>query len=309
MVRAPRASWCFFKKKPRLAIFNQTDWSIGRIHSEVVNHLSDDYDFTIFDWNNTNDVQSFNNTWKEYDAILSNGVISNYINDPAFHKKCICVCWAEPKLEGNHFIEVIGESKDILWAAPTGEIAIALKRHFNIDAEFAIAGVNSEHFYPTRKINKIRTLGLNGIPFINKGWDLVKRPQMFVDICKEVRCSPEFINNRDLNEHHNLYKDIDMYVCTSTHEAGPYGIAEAAFCKIPVISTPVGFASRFKSIKTFNTVDEAVKIINELNSDPVKLEKYVNDVYDELTEKLDWNYAIQRYWKPLIEKRLNLNKS
>jgi len=186
---------------------------------------------------------------------------------------------------------------------------MALKRHFNIDAEFAVAGVNSEHFYPTRKIDKIRTLGLNGIPFVNKGWDLVKRPQMFVDICKQVRCSPEFINNRDLNEHHNLYKDIDMYVCTSTHEAGPYGIAEAAFCKIPVISTPVGFASRFKSIKTFSTVDEAVKIINELNSDPAQLEKYVNDVYDELTEKLDWKYAIQRYWKPLIEKRLNLNKS
>ena len=186
---------------------------------------------------------------------------------------------------------------------------MALKRHFNIDAEFAVAGVNSEHFFPTRNITNIKTLGLNGLPFVHKGWDMIKRPQMFADICKSAGCSPKFIYDQDLNKHHNLYKDIDMYVCTSTNEAGPYGIAEAAFCKIPVISTPVGFASRFKSIKTFNTVDEAVAIIKDLNSDPAKLEKYVNDVYDELTEKLDWKYAIQRYWKPLIEKRLSLNKS
>jgi glycosyltransferase involved in cell wall biosynthesis len=172
-----------------------------------------------------------------------------------------------------------------------------------------VAGVNSEHFFPTRKINKITTLGLNGIPFVNKGWDLIKRPDMMVDITHKAKLKYKFINNQPLTDHHNLYKDIDMYICTSVNEAGPYGIAEAAFCKIPVISTPVGYALKFKSIKTFTTVDEAVSIINDLNSNPKKLEKYINDVYEELTRNLNWKHVAKTYWKPLIEKRLNSNKT
>ena len=96
-----------------------------------------------------------------------------------------------------------------------------------------------------------------------------------------------------------------MYVCTSTHEAGPYGVAEAAFCKIPVISTSVGFGSKFSSIKTFNTVDEAVTIIKELNSDTKKLNDYIESVYLELTANLNWKDLCDKYWRPLIEKRIN----
>jgi len=129
------------------------------------------------------------------------------------------------------------------------------------------------------------------------------------DIAKGANIKPLFIHDKSHEEHHNLYKDIDMYICTSRSEAGPYGIAEAAFCKIPVISTPVGYASKFKSIKTFTTVDEAVSIINDLNSNPKKLEEYINNVYEELTQELNWEYVAKTYWKPLIEKRLNSNNS
>ena len=132
---------------------------------------------------------------------------------------------------------------------------------------------------------------------------------MMVDITRQAKLKHKFINNQPLTEHHNLYKDIDMYICTSVNEAGPYGIAEAAFCKIPVISTPVGYALKFKSIKTFTTVDEAVSIINDLNSNPKKLEEYINDVYEELTRNLNWKHVAKTYWKPLIEKRLNSNKT
>jgi len=124
-------------------------------------------------------------------------------------------------------------------------------------------------------------------------------------IAKKANLKSLFIYDKASDENDNLYKDIDMYICTSTSEAGPYGIAEAAFCKIPVISTPVGYASIFKSIKTFTTVEEAVNIINELNSDPKKLEKYINEVYEELTTKLNWEHVASTYWKPLIEKRIN----
>lgn len=160
-------------------------------------------------------------------------------------------------------------------------------------------------FPPNRNIKKITTLGLSGTPGIQTGWDLIKRPDMVKDIANGAGINYSFISGKPYTDHDNLYKDIDMYICTSTSEAGPYGIAEAAFCKIPVISTNVGYAQIFKSIKTFNTVAEAVDIINELNSDPIKLEKYINEVYDELVANLSWDIVIQKYWKPLIEKRLN----
>ena len=172
-----------------------------------------------------------------------------------------------------------------------------------------IAGVNKKDFFPTRKINKITTLGLSGRPGTHDGWDYIKRPGMMKNIALNANIKYEFIHSKSSNEHHNLYKDIDMYICTSRSEAGPYGIAEAAFCKIPVISTPVGYASKFKSIKTFTTVDEAVSIINDLNSNPKKLEEYINDVYEELTRNLNWKHVAKTYWKPLIEKRLNSNKT
>ena len=96
-----------------------------------------------------------------------------------------------------------------------------------------------------------------------------------------------------------------MYVCTSTSESGPAGIMECALSKIPVISTLTGHAKNIKSIKTFTTVDEAVKIINELNSSPQVLNDYIEEVYNEVIKEYDWSTVAPKYWIPLIEKFLN----
>jgi len=293
-----------------VATFNEKGWAIGRIHTGLGQSLSDEYEFVHYDWSNPDHVKELwaDGGWKEYDIILGNGTLSDIPNLPReAYAKMICGIWSIPNLS-SHFREIIIPRKEILWGSVGDDLSKYLKETYNIESHPIIAGVDEHLFHPYRKITKIRNLGMNGKPFANDGWDKVKRPQMMVDIADEIDGKAIFIHDKELSEGHLMYKDIDMYVCASTNDRGPYGIAEAAFSKIPVISTPVGFAKTFKSIKTFTSVEEAVKIIHELNSSEELLNDYVNKVYEEFTQKLSWQYVSQRYWKPLFEKRLSLNK-
>lgn len=226
---------------------------------------------------------------------------------PEAYEKMVCAIWSMPRLS-NHFRETIMSDERISWACTGDDLEQYLREEYHISASQVVAGVSPNDFYPTRKITKIKNVGLNGIPFVNSGWDEIKRPEMLVDIANGIGGEPIFIHGKDLSEANTMYNDIDMYICTSTNDRGPYGIAEAAFCKIPVISTNTGFALQFKSIKTFNTAEEAIEIINELNSSEEKLEKYIDDVYEEITQALNWEHVVNTYWKPIFEKKLALNK-
>lgn len=220
----------------------------------------------------------------------------------------ICAIWSIPNLS-NHFREEIITRNGITWCSAGEDLQHILKESYNIDSLSVIGGVSPNEFIPTRDISYIKKIGLNGIPFINSGWDEIKRPQMLVDIAKGINGEAVFIHGKDLTESNTMYNDIDMYICTSTNDRGPYGIAEAAFCKIPVLSTKTGFAIKFKSIKTFDTVEEAIEIINDLNKNPLKLNAYIEDVYNEITRELNWKTVAEKYWKPVFEKKLILNNS
>jgi hypothetical protein len=93
-----------------------------------------------------------------------------------------------------------------------------------------------------------------------------------------------------------------MYVCTSTHESGPGGILECALSKIPVISTRTGHGKNIKSIKTFNTTQEAAFIIKNLNSNKKALKEYVEEVYNEVINEYNWDSVVDKHWVPLLEK-------
>lgn len=219
----------------------------------------------------------------------------------------ICALWSMPNLS-NHFKEIILPIEGITWCSAGKDVQQYLTDTYGIDSFLISAGVSDTDFYPTRRITNIKNIGLNGTPFSNTEWDKIKRPQMLVNIADKINGNAIFISGKSLDNPHTLYDSIDMYVCTSINDRGPYGIAEAALCKIPVISTKTGFALEIKSIKTFDTVDEAVAIINELNSSPELLSKYVDEVYEEVNNKLNWSKVVQKYWIPIFEYHQSLNK-
>jgi glycosyltransferase involved in cell wall biosynthesis len=249
-----------------------------------------------------------NGGWKDFDIILGNGTLSGLENLPKeAYEKMICALWSIPNLS-NHFKEIINPIDGITWVSAGQDVSEYLKSNYDIDSNQVIAGIDPTLFYPTRKITTINRLGINGVPFINKEWDKIKRPQMLVDIANGIDGIATFIHDNSLDDGYKMYNNIDMYICTSTNDRGPYGIAEAAFCKIPVLSTKTGFALKFKSIKTFETTEEAIQIINELNQDPKKLNSYIEEVYKELTENLSWDAVNQKYWIPVFENHQSLNK-
>lgn len=207
----------------------------------------------------------------------------------------------------SHFKEIIIPRKGITWCTAGEDLSDYMLSAYNIQSYPVLAGVSSIEFPPSRNVSKIKTIGLNGIPFVNPGWDKIKRPLMLIDIAKGIGGTAEFIHSKDLTESVTMYDSIDMYICTSTNDRGPYGVAEAAMCKIPVISTKTGFALRLKSIKTFETVEEAVEIINQLNESPEILKSYIEEVYTEVYNNLRWSQVVDNYWKPIFKKHQLLN--
>lgn len=216
------------------------------------------------------------------------------------YNKIICAIWSIPNLS-LHFKELINPRNEITWCSAGEDVAEYLNHEYGIESHQVMGGVSSNDFYPTRNVNIIKKLGLNGTPYINPEWDKIKRPHMLNDIANGIGGEAIFINGKHLDDGYKMYEDIDMYVCTSVNDRGPYGIIEAAFCKIPVISTKTGVALKSKTIKTFETVEEAVNIINDLNSDPLKLRAYINEVYEEITAEYSWENITEKYWIPIFE--------
>jgi len=218
--------------------------------------------------------------------------------------KMLIGVWANVGTDNNHFAETLKYTKGPVFHCVTDKIKSGLKKVYNVDATLINIGMDLNLFKPFKEVTKIETVGLNGHPNIGEEWCKVKRPEMLKDIAKKSACKELFIF--DSKEHGSkIYEDIDMYICTSVHESGPGGILECALSKIPVLSTKTGYGVNLKSIKTFDTADEAAAIINEPNSSPGLLSKYINDVYDEVINQYNWDDVAINKWVPLIEKRLN----
>jgi|14BtaG_2_1085337.scaffolds.fasta_scaffold03486_3 glycosyltransferase involved in cell wall biosynthesis len=301
-------------KKKRIAIWTEGGWALGKIYEGLKDSLQFKYDVDFYNWhdNNANKKLWIDGAWRDYDIIMGNTAVTFWPEDYGFFKKMpkelidkmIIGIWANLNLDNNHFKESIRYTEGPTFHCLTPEIQESAKLMYNIDATIAKPGTSTSEFFPFKKVDKIEVIGLNGDPRIGGEWSKIKRPDMLVDIAQKSNCQHSFIFNS--SEHGcMIYKDIDMYVCTSTSESGPAGIMECAMSKIPVISTKVGYAKTLKSIKTFTTVDEAVDIINELNSSPVLLNNYVDELYNEVIKEYDWVTAAPKYWIPLIESVLN----
>ena len=300
------------KEKLKIAIWSETRWSVGRIHNSLMKYLSNWFDFDFYDWSKPErSCELFTNgKWKNYHKILGTTTLVFGCLEHKFLKeipielqrKMLPVAHC-PIFNNERFWEDLSDLPYINYGGVSQETVDNIKEKSGKDAFFLPTGVDIHQFSPSRKITQIQTIGFCGnANTAGENWCQVKRPDVLKQIANKANINFNFIHSKHYTENAKLYDSIDMFVCCSLFEGSGQGIIECAAANIPVISTKVGYAKMFKNIKTFETVEEAVEIINYFNENPEELEKYVNVLGEEVRTEWNWEYIAEKYWKPVIEK-------
>ena len=296
------------EQRPKIAIFSEKKWAFGRIHHALIKYMKQWYDFEYFDWGNQVDlIRLFRNEeWKNFDIILGNTVITYAMVESGwmsvvpqeYLNKCIAVghtsAMKHPILR-----EYVKNKEGPLYCGITQEVVETIFDEYQVKCKLTPIGIDLDHFYPTRVITQIKRAGIIGNP--DNSID-IKRIDMFREICTRANIEPVFIFGKDFELHNKLYDDIDVFMYTSSKEGAGLGILEAACCNIPVITTKVGYSLYLKNIKTFDTVDEAIVLIQWLDSGNIK--EYTETLSHEIRTEWNWKTVCEKYWKPICEKRL-----
>jgi hypothetical protein len=119
---------------------------------------------------------------------------------------------------------------------------------------------------------------------------------MFFEICKQAGVEPVIIKDRKHGK--EMYEDVDAVICTSTVEGLPTAFAEVVACKIPFISTNVGIVRDYSNVKTFETTEQAVKLIQHLNKSSKNINEYVEKLYKDIVPIRSWENILSTYWVP-----------
>jgi glycosyltransferase involved in cell wall biosynthesis len=312
------------KISKKIAIWCENNWAMGRIHNDLIKYMKKNVDkfiyvFDYLDWNNKENTFKLVKEWESYDLIISNSTIYNskynffkhLYENPKFISKILCVSHC-PLINHPYFNEKIdGLSSEQQQSANLGHISKLgvqnLKSYYNlgINPSWLPCGVDLENFKIKERINfPLKNIGFIGKPEQNESSD-IKRIVMFQEIISKTGLNPVYIHSKPFTEYDKLYEDIDMLICTSVVEAGPLGIFEAAACGIPVISTKVGNVSQLSSLITFETVEQAVEIIQGFNTNPSVLQKYLYNVTDEVRNNWSAENLINKYWRPVIDSIIN----
>jgi len=110
------------------------------------------------------------------------------------------------------------------------------------------------------------------------------------------------------------YRDLDVFVCTSINEGGPYPPFEAAACGCPVVSTDVGMVSGWEELRKLDliakpcmneqtaevTLDELEARIVGLRDDPVRREKVGNCLRNSVIENYNWERLAPKWIEAMV---------
>ena len=291
----------------KIAVWSSAVWAVGRIHKALINSLGEFFDFTFFDWGVADDSSNLWNNWEKYDIIMGTTGITYHQKDIGFmtsipeklKPKLLAVVHHE-LLNHDQFTErIFYHDGSVKYAGITPAIVDIIQKetpHSNPPPLLPI-GVNIEHFHKTREIREIQTVGQVGDGTSNMD---IKRPHWLKEIADLTDTKALFLSGKPMEFHNKIYDWVDMLVVTSSVEGVATSICEAAACHIPVISTRVGYANQLKTIKTFDTPQEAVEIIKYFNSNPQKLEEYIKELADEVRTQWNWTTVAMKYWKPVL---------
>ena len=302
-------------KKPKVAVWSRGSWSLGRIYKDAINVLSDEFEFRFFDWGLHEDNVEYFSSLDSYDIIMGNSAITFMPDTPAsttpdhILKKMIPSVHAYD-LNINSFNEQVPEyaKEGPLWCGVTPKVVDMVKDVGGIDCGLMYNFVDTDKFKRTEHSGEILKIGMVNISYTDLDWNKIKRPEMFIEIAEKAGVEYKFIQGYGPECTNEMYADIDLLIVPSTDESFSLPIIEAASCGVPVISTKIGVSQYLRNIDTFETVDEAVNLIHRLKNDKNYLKNYTTYLTNEVRNYWNSTYVVNKYWRPILHKRLEINK-
>jgi glycosyltransferase involved in cell wall biosynthesis len=293
-----------------------TGGAMGIIHRDIKSIIDEKYpdiQFELMDWaEKDNYVYLFNQkAWKNWDLIIVDPYIAKVLDSGWLFKdlpieeqnelkdKFIPVYHHEVDVPADHFNHGWYEGWFTTPICSINPYIVNQIKSKGVESHLLPIGVNRKRFYPFKQITQIQNVGFVGSS-PKEDWQSIKRPDMFHEICNKAEVESVVITNRPNDK--SMYHDVDMIICPSTAEGLPTYFAEATACKIPFISTDIGIVRYHNTVKKFKTVDEAVQIINEFKDNPILINEYASNVYDEMFPDRDWEFIIEKYWVPYFKK-------
>jgi len=291
---------------------------MGRVHEAIIKYLSDGYDFYWYDCHCQLASASLwhHDGWRKHDIILSNTIIVNghmellgwhqseWVPPAELLQKFLVVVHAPVLGYPTHWEEINERYKNGPVFGASCPEGVRSVRARGLDCALVPCGVDLDVFSVQRKPpEKIKNVGFVGKPEVFSPDLNVKRPDMFKEIAQRTGLDYTFIHGQPHSLGSSLYEGVDLIISCSEFESGPLGIFEAAACGIPSITTPTGNAASLASIKTFNTTDEAVALIDALNRNSEALREYTRKLSAEVRANWGWAHLCKKYWSNLFERR------
>ena len=286
---------------------------INRDIKKIIDRDYSDINFELMDWANPDMYfRLFNQKeWKNWDLIIIDPYLASILDNGWLFKdlpkneqlelknKFIPVYHHEVDVPADHFNHGWYEGWFTTPVCSINPYIVNQIKQRGVESQLLPIGVSKEKFKPFKKVKEIKKVGFVGAG-TKEDWKSIKRPNLFKDICKAANVEPVIISNREHGW--KMYEDIDAIICPSTAEGLPTYFAEAVACKIPFISTEVGIVRYYDKVKTFNTISEAVDIINHFNESDKNIKKYVNELHNQMFPERYWENILAKYWVPYFNK-------
>jgi len=285
------------EKSKKFAIWIETSWAFGRIAQALHKYANVD----IYDWHDqdqTNELLEPGEKWRDYDKIISTTIIFGMEFSKEFYEKLIVTAHC-PSFDDEHFVERIVIKEGVTYCGVSQQVCENLKNSGCEKVVWTPFGADTDLFSLKYEAGrKIKRIGLiAGITNPGHPYTIIKRFDMFKEICENGGFEPVYINGRT-NE--NMFDDIELLISCSVFEGGPLGIFEASSSGIPVMTTKTGNAQEIEGIVTFTTAQEAIDQINIWNQNLEELKNYTERVTQEVRENWSMKALIAKHMIPII---------
>ena len=291
----------------KVLIWSDITWAINRIHRDIELYLKDEYEFTYIPYGDRayirdliNDLFVNNKKHFDFDTIVTSIWIYYILKDEypniSLHNWCFTA-------HGSSEIKDTNLSNLTNFAVTSDSILELFPK--NIKVHITPNGVEDSHFNYKETSSGLEKLGWCGAPAVqskNIGWA--------IEIAKKTNLLFTVARTLSFDKLKDWYHSIDLLIVTAgpnkEAETGPLPPFEAIVSGTPVIGTPVGNFRHVPGPK-FNTIEEAVLIIEDLKSNPEKKIALAKEQYDFVMKH--WTYkTLSESWRTMFNEVIEKNQ-